>query len=193
VPEQVTLLGAGALGPGGAAWLTQVGYPYLAVVYAQGLNLADDLGGTVSFAWTTSEMLLGATWRRELAASPGNHLGARLAFGPWIDFGSNWIYAANRTNWGPQASPGIAFTPEVGPGLFTVAADLALTWAVERGMGLAAEPVGSVAYELPAARDLNVGGRAYVAARWGSGSAHIPGLDTHLSGGLTVAVTWRMF
>jgi len=192
-PGQVTLLGAGALGPGGAAWLTQVGYPYLAVGYAQGVTSVDDLGASVSYAWTTSEMLLAATWRRELAAGGAGRLGTRLAFGPWIDFGSNGIYGGNKTNGGPEAVPGIAWTPGVGPGLATLALDLGLFWTLERGMGLAAEPALSLAYEVPVARDLGVGARAYLGTRWGSGSAGIPGLDGHLNGGLTVCITWRMF
>lgn len=192
-PRQVTLWGAGALGPGGAAWLTQVGYPYLAVSYDQGLDSANDLGASASYAWTTSEMLLAATWRRELAAGSAGRVGTRLALGPWFDFGATGAYGANQTNAGLEAVPGIAWTPELGPGLFTTALDLPLVWAFERGMGLAAEPEVSLAYEVPVARDLTVGGRAYLAVRWASGSAAIPGLDGHLSGGLTVGVTWRMF
>jgi len=192
-PGQATLIGAGALGAGGAAWLTEAGYPYLGVEYAQGLSAVDDLGGAASYTWTTSEMTLAADWRRELGATSGSRAGARLSGGLWFDFGDRWVYSGNRTNWGIVAVPGVAWTPEVGPGLLTLAADLALTWAMERGMGVAAAPAANIAYEFPVARDLSLGASAYVAVRWAAGSAQIPGLDNGLSGGITLAVTWRMF
>jgi len=192
-PRQVTLLGAGALGLGGAAWLVEAGYPSLGFSYLQGLNSADDLGATVRFTWTTTEMLLGVQWRREIESSEGSRLGWRIVGGPWFNFGDGFIYPGNQTNLGLEAAPGIAFTPVVGPGLLTVAGDLALTWAFQRGMGVAAEPVLSVAYEVPVAHDTTVGARPYVGVRWGTGSARIPGLDSRLNGGLTLSVTWRMF
>src|SRR5512137_62380 len=91
----VTLVGAGALGPGGAAWLTEVGYPQFSVTYAQGLDEWNDLGGTAALGWTTAEMTLGVLWRRELAGDAGSRAGFRLMGGTWFNFGSTWIYSAN--------------------------------------------------------------------------------------------------
>jgi len=189
----VTLLGAGGLGLGGAAWLVEVGYPYLAFSYGQGLDSINDLGATVRFDWTTSEMLLGVLWRREMGASDGSRLGFRLVGGPWFDFGADFVYGANETNLGLEVGPGIAWTLPAGPGLFTLAGDLPLTWAFQRGMGTVAEPLLSAAYEVPVVRDVTLGVRPYLGVRWASGSARIPGLDSRLNGGLTASATWRMF
>ncbi|HVP66559.1 MAG TPA: hypothetical protein VMT17_04775 [Anaeromyxobacteraceae bacterium] len=192
-PRQVTLVGAGSLGAGGAAWLTQAGYPLLEIEYAQGLNAVDDLGALAAYTWTTSEMVLGAVWRRELGATSGSRSGMRLTGGAWLDFGSGWIYPGNQSNAGIAATPGLAWTPVLGPGLLTFAADFAFTWAMARGMGLAFTPAGSIAYEFRIAPDLSAGASIYVGIRWGSGSAHIPGLDDGLQGGVNLALTWRMF
>jgi len=193
LPLQVTVAGAGALGPGGVAGLAEVGYPRIAATYAQGLTLEDDLGGTLRVDWSTGEMLLGVAWRRELSRVGGSRTGFRLVAGPWFDFGGTWIYPDNRYNLGLQVSPGIAWTAEVGGGLLTVAGDLPLTWAWQRGMGVALAPVLSLAYEVPVLRDLSLGARAELTVRWGAGSAAIPGLDSHLGAGLAALLTWRTF
>ncbi|MBS1111608.1 MAG: hypothetical protein H6Q88_3600 [Anaeromyxobacteraceae bacterium] len=113
----VTLVGAGALGPGGAAWVTEVGYPSLSLTYAQGLDEWNDLGGTVGMAWTTGEMVLGLVWRRELAGDAGSRAGIRLTAGPWFNFGGTWIYSENQQNLGLQVTPGAAWTASAGGGL----------------------------------------------------------------------------
>ena len=110
----VTLVGAGALGPGGAAWLTEVGYPQLTLTYAQGLGDWDDLGATVGVGWTTGEMLLGVVWRRELAGDAGSRAGFRLVAGPWFNFGATWIHPQNdQQNLGLSVAPGVE-VPESG-------------------------------------------------------------------------------
>ncbi len=190
---QATLVGAGALGLGGGAWLAEAGYPFLEFDYAQGITARDDLGGTLRLDWTTAEMLLAAQWRRQLDRSEGYRLGFRLVGGPWFDFAATWVYGQNRSNVGVQVWPGIAWTPEAGPGLLTLSLDLGLTWAFQRGMGVAAAPALGLAYEVPLARDVTAGARAALSVRWGTGSAEIPGLDSHLQGGLTVFATWRTF
>ena len=189
----VTLVGAGALGPGGAAWLTEIGYPQLSVTYAQGLDEWNDLGGTVGVGWTTGEMVLGLVWRRELAGDAGSRAGVRLVAGPWFNFGATWIYPANITNLGLLLAPGAAWTASAGPGLASVTLDLGLEWAFQRGMGLAFLPRFGAAYEAQVVKDVTIGARAGVWARWASGSAGIPGVDRKLLGELVAVVTWKVF
>ena len=189
----VTLVGAGALGPGGSAWLTEIGYPQLSVTYAQGLDEWNDLGGTVGVGWTTGEMVLGLVWRRELAGDAGSRAGLRLVAGPWFNFGATWIYPDNVANLGVLLSPGVAWTASAGSGLVSVTLDLGLEWAFQRGMGLAFLPRFGVAYEAPVAKDLTLGARAGVWSRWASGSAAIPGVDRKLLGELVAVVTWKVF
>ena len=189
----VTLVGAGALGPGGSAWLTEIGYPQLSVTYAQGLDEWNDLGGTVGVGWTTGEMVLGLVWRRELAGDAGSRAGLRLVAGPWFNFGATWIYPDNVANLGVLLSPGVAWTASAGSGLVSVTLDLGLEWAFQRGMGLAFLPRFGVAYEAPVAKDLTLGARAGVWSRWASGSAGIPGVDRKLLGELVAVVTWKVF
>ena len=189
----VTLVGAGALGPGGAAWLAEIGYPQLSVTYAQGLDEWNDLGGTVGVAWTTGEMVVGLVWRRELAGDAGSRAGFRLVAGPWFDFGATWIYPENRANLGVLLAPGVGWTASVGSGLASVTLDLGLEWAFQRGMGVAFLPRFGVAYEAQVVKDVTIGARAGVWARWASGSAVIPGLDQKLLGELVALVTWKVF
>jgi hypothetical protein len=188
----VTLAGAGALGVGGAAWLTEVGYPVLALSYGQGISELDDLGGTARVSWTTGEMLLAIVWRRELWRD-GSRTGFRLVAGPWFDFGATWIYPENASNLGLEVTPGLAWTLPAGAGLASVTGDLALTWAFQRGMGLAVSPRLGASYEVPVAPDVTLGARVQLWVRWGSGSAAIPGLDARLQGALSALVTWRVF
>ena len=189
----VTLVGAGALGPGGSAWLTEIGYPQLSVTYAQGLDEWNDLGGTVGVGWTTGEMVLGLVWRRELAGDAGSRAGLRLVAGPWFNFGATWIFPDNVANLGVLLSPGVGWTASAGSGLVSVTLDLGLEWAFQRGMGLAFLPRFGVAYEAPVAKDLTLGARAGIWSRWASGSAAIPGVDRKLLGELVAVVTWKVF
>ena len=188
----VTLVGAGALGPGGSAWLAEIGYPQLSLTYAQGLDEWNDLGGTVGLAWTTGEMVLGLVWRRELAGDAGSRAGFRLVAGPWFNFGATWIYPDNLANLGLLLAPGAAWTSLAGPGLVSVTLDLGLEWAFQRGMGLAFLPRFGVAYEAPVAKDLTIGAGAGVWSRWASGSAGIPGVDRKLLGELVAVITWKV-
>jgi hypothetical protein len=64
---------------------------------------------------------------------------------------------------------------------------------MQRGMGLAVLPRLAVAYEAPIAKDVTMGARAGIWARWASGSAAIPGMDARLLGELVALVTWRVF
>jgi hypothetical protein len=189
----VTLVGAGALGPGGAAWLAEVGYPTISLTYAQGLDEWNDLGATLGMAWTTGEMVLGLAWRRELAGDAGSRAGFRLTAGPWFDFGATWIYPENRSNLGLLVAPGLGWTASAGPGLASVTLDLGMEWAMQRGMGVGFLPRLCAAYEAPIAADVTLGARAGLWVRWASGSAQIPGLDDRLLGELTAVVTWKVF
>jgi hypothetical protein len=189
----VTLVGAGALGPGGAAWLTEVGYPQFAVTYAQGLDEWNDLGGTVGLAWTTGEMVLGLVWRRELAGDAGSRAGFRVTAGPWFNFGGTWIYSANEPNLGLVVAPGFGWTASVGAGLLSATLDLGLEWAMQRGMGFAYVPRLGVGYEAPVSKEVSLGARAGLWARWATGSAVIPGLDDKVLGELVAVVTWKVF
>ncbi len=189
----VTLVGAGALGPGGAAWLTEAGYPSVSVTYAQGLGEWDDLGGTVGMAWTTGEMVLGLVWRRELAGDAGSRAGFRLTAGPWFNFGGSWIYAENQQNLGLLVAPGVAWTASPGGGLLSATLDLGLEWAMQRDMGFGFVPRLGVAYEAPIVKDVTLGARAGLRIRWATGSARIPGLDDKLLGELAAVVTWKVF
>jgi len=189
----VTLVGAGALGPGGAAWTTEVGYPQVSLTYAQGLDEWNDLGGTVGMGWTTGEMVLGLVWRRELAGDAGSRAGFRLTAGPWLDFGATWIYPENRSNLGVLLAPGAGWTASAGPGLASVTLDLGLEWAMQRGMGVGFVPRLGVAYEAPIGKDFTLGARAGLWVRWASGSARIPGLDDRLLGELAGVATWKVF
>lgn len=192
-PRPETLVGAGALGPGAIAVLAAVGYPWIAVTYAQGTSPEDDLGARLRLDWTDGEMLLGVDWRRELSRRGEARTGFRLVAGPWFDFGGTWIYSENRSNLGLQAVPGIAWTTAAGTGLFTVSGDVAFTWAWQRGMGLAMAPALGVAYEVPVLPDMTIGARAELTIRWASGSAQIPGLDRRIGAGLAALATWRAF
>ena len=189
----VTLVGAGALGPGGAAWVTEVGYPSLSLTYAQGLDEWNDLGGTVGMAWTTGEMVLGLVWRRELAGDAGSRAGIRLTAGPWFNFGGTWIYSENQQNLGLQVTPGAAWTASAGGGLLSATLDLGLEWAMQRDMGFGFVPRLGVAYEAAVVKDVTLGVRAGLWVRWSTGSARIPGLDDKLLGELAAVITWKVF
>jgi hypothetical protein len=186
-------VGAGALGPGGSAWLTEVGYPQFSVTYAQGLDEWNDLGGTAALAWTTAEMTLGVLWRRELAGDAGSRAGFRLMGGTWFNFGSTWIYSGNLSNVGLIGAPGAGWTLSAGPGLASVTLDVPVEWAFLRGMGVAVVPRLGVAYEAQVVKDVTIGARAGLWIRWASGSAVIPEVDQKLFGELAALVTWKVF
>ena len=192
-PPPITLVGAGALGAGSSAWMVEGGYPGLAVSYAQGVGAWDDLGATVGLDWTTAEMAIALTWRKELAGDAGSRAGVRLAVGPTFDFGATWAWANNTTNVGILLAPGAAWTASAGPGLASVGLDAGMVWDFQRGGGFAFAPRLSVAYEAPVARDLTLGARAGLWVRWAGGSAAIPGMDDRILGGLSLVLTWRVF
>lgn len=192
-PPPITVTGAGALGAGGAAWEVEVGYPSLSMTYAQGVDGRNDLGAVVGASWTTGEMVLGFLWRSELAGDASSRAGFRLTAGPWFNFGGTWLHSANEPNLGLALAPGAAWTANAGPGLASVMVDLGLEWAWQRGMGVAFVPRLAAAYEAPVSRDLTVGARAGLWARWSTGSAAIPGLDDTLQAELVALLTWRVF
>jgi len=189
----VTLVGAGALGPGGAGWLSEVGFPQISITYAQGLDEWNDLGGVLGIAWTTGEMVPGLVWRRELAGDASSRAGFRLVAGPWFNFGATWIYARNEPNLGLLVAPGGAWTASAGPGLASILIDVPIEWAMQRGMGVAFAPKLSASYEAPVVKDVTLGARAGLWVRWATGSAAIPGLDQKLQGELVALVTWKVF
>ncbi len=193
VPPPITLLGAGALGPGGAAVMGEVGFPYLQVTYAQSVGPWDDLGMVAGADWTTGEILLAFLWRRELAGDAGSRAGFRLVVGPSFNFGATWDYPGNQPNLGLLLAPGVAWTASVARGLLSVGLDLGMEWAMQRGQGFAVQPRLGLSYEAPVGKELTVGARAGVAARWGWGSAHVPGMDDRLLGAFTAMITWRIF
>ncbi len=192
-PPPITVTGAGALGAGGAAWEVEIGYPSIAMTYAQGVDDRNDLGAVIGASWTTGEMVLDFLWRSELAGDASSRAGFRLTAGPWFNFGGTWLHSGNEPNLGLALAPGAAWTASAGPGLVSVMADLGVTWAWQRGMGVAFSPRFAVAYEAPVSKDLTVGARAGLWARWATGSAAIPGVDQTLQAELVALLTWRVF
>jgi hypothetical protein len=176
------------------AAFAQAGYPVLGAAWAQGLGPEDDAGALLRLDWTTSEMTVAGLWRHELSRTFSSWLGFRLGAGLWADFGATWVWEGNGSNVGLQVAPGVAWsTLGAGPGLLTFSLDAPVTWAWQRGMGVALAPELAVAYEVPVAREVSVGGRAVLWWRWAGGSADVPGLDATLRGAGVATVTWRAF
>ena len=58
------------------------GFATLSAAYGQGLTALDDLGGSAEFNWSTTELVVGAFWRRHLGRPGGWDLAARQPAAP---------------------------------------------------------------------------------------------------------------
>lgn len=166
------------------------GFATLSAAYGQGLTALDDLGGSAEFNWSTTELVVGAFWRRHLGRPGDWDLAARLSLGWYLDAGSTLIYDDNLPDRGLQIAPGLALSTR-GIGLLSLAFDLPVTVTTWRGGGVWVAPRLAVSYEAALYDQLALGVRGSLAWRGGSGSA--PMRDGQLLPELLVTATWKLF
>lgn len=169
-PTQPSLLSAQPL-QGGSAGLAWFGWSSLGAMYGQGITATDDLGALFDYDWTTTEMRLGAWYRRPLGTAGPWAIAGRLGASWYLDFGTHWAYTGNHSDRGIQLSPGLVFSMPGAGGVFSVAGDLPITVTIYQSGGLLLQPRASVAYETPLYDPISVGILGSVGYRAGSGTA----------------------
>jgi hypothetical protein len=187
-----SLVGGASLGAGGAAWSAVAGYPLLAVAYGQGFTDRDDWSVVLDVDWAATEAVPAGGWRREILRSEATHLALRFGLGFYACAGGTWIWADNRADVGLQLTGGLAFSADAGPGLFTIAGDVPVTWTFQRGGGWILAPLATLAYEAPVLEDFSVGARLGAGVRAAGGGAPGANASRTLLEFLLVA-TWRVF
>ncbi len=151
------------------AW---AGWRSLGIAYAQGITPQDDLGGFFDFDWATTELRLGAMYRRPLGQAGVFDMAGRLAAAWYHDSGATWIEGkGNHSDSGFELVPGLSFSSRVSGGVFSMLADAPLTITLRGGGGFLFSPKVSVAYEAPLYPEVTVGAQLGVGYRAGSGDA----------------------
>jgi hypothetical protein len=153
------------------AW---AGWASLGIGYAQGVTDLDDLGGALDLDWATTELRLGAFYRRPLSMTDGWDVGARVGVGWYAAFGGDWVREENRADRGIELSPALVASRPGAGGLFHAALELPFTFTFRRGGGLLFRPRLSAGYETPLWGDLALGVRAGVGWRGGAGEPPLP-------------------
>jgi hypothetical protein len=169
-----SLLGAESL-RGGSAAQAWAGFASLGVGYGQGVTTQDDLGATLDFDWSATELVLGAFWRRPLGTISGWQMAGRLSVGWYLDFGGTWIHDDNRADRGVQLAPALLLSTRAGDGLVSLSGELPLTFTTWRDGGFLIGPKVSAAYEAPLYDALTLGLRGAVSWRGGGGGAPMRG------------------
>jgi hypothetical protein len=159
---------------GGSVATAWAGWASLGLAYAQGVTDLDDLGGALDLDWATTELRLGAFYRRPLAGAGGWDLGARVGVGWYAGFGGQWVRDANRSDRGIELDPALTFSRPASGGLFSGAVELPFTFTFRRGGGMIFRPRLVFGYETGLWRDLAVGVRAGVGWRGGAGEPPLP-------------------
>jgi hypothetical protein len=184
-----SLLGGESL-RGSSTVLATTGFATVGVAFGQGLTARDDLGLFADVTWSSSELVLGGFWRRQLGRSGGWDLAARLAAGWYLDGGSRLIYDDNFSDRGLQLTPGLALSTR-GLGLFSICFDLPLTITTWRGGGTWIAPRVALSYEAALYDQLALGVRGSLAWRGGTGGA--PMRAGQVLPELLVTATWKLF
>ena len=156
---------------GGSTSLAWAGWSSLGVMYGQGITARDDLAGFADFDWATSELKLGALYRRPLGAAGPFDMAGRLSAAWYLDFGTDYIHDENHSDSGVQVMPGLSFSRPLGGGVFSALAEAPITVTTKYGAGLLFAPRFSVAFEGPLYPELTVGARLGAGYRAGSGDA----------------------
>jgi hypothetical protein len=185
-----SLLGAETL-RGSSAALAWAGYRSLGAAYGQGIGARDDLGLTLDLDWTSTELVLGAFWRRHMGRAGSWDLAGRLAVGWYADLGATWLRRDNQGDRGLALSPALILSPRAGPGIVTVAGEVPLTVTFWRSGGLVMAPRFTLGFEAPLYDELSLGVRGGLAWRGASGGA--PMTSGRTDAELLVLVGYRVF
>jgi hypothetical protein len=175
---------------GSSTLQAMAGFATLGVAFGQGMTARDDLGLSAELTWSTTELVLGGFWRRQLGQARGWELASRLSAGWYVDGGSRLIYDSNRSDRGLQLAPGLALSSR-GLGLFSVSFDLPLTITTWRGAGFWIAPRVAVSYEAALYDQMALGVRGSLAWRGGAGGA--PMRAGQVLPELLVTATWKVF
>ncbi len=189
VEDFPSLLGGESL-HGSSILLATAGFATVGFAYGQGVTARDDLGLAADVTWSSSELVLGGFWRRQLGRAGGWELASRLAAGWYLDGGSRLIHDGNLPDRGLQLTPGLALSSR-GLGLLSVAFDLPLTITTWRGGGTWIAPRVAVSYEAALYDQLALGVRGSLAWRGGTGGA--PMRAGQVLPELLVTATWKVF
>jgi hypothetical protein len=169
-PRQLSLLSAEPLG-GGSTALAWAGWSSLGIQYGQGITERDDLGALADFDWATSELRLGAFYRRPLGRAGDLDMAGRLSVAWYLNFGADWIHEENHSDRGIEVVPGLTFSHRAAAGILSAIAEAPLVVTTRQGAGLLFLPRFSLAYEAPLYADVTVGARLGAGYRAGSGDA----------------------
>jgi len=156
---------------GGSTSLAWVGWSSLGIMYGQGVTARDDLAGFADYDWSTSELKLGALYRRPLGTAGPFDMAGRLSAAWYLNFGTDYIHDENHSDSGVQVMPGLSFSRPLGGGVFSALAEAPITVTTKYGAGLLFAPRFSVAFEGPLYPELTVGARLGAGYRAGSGDA----------------------
>ncbi len=140
-------------------------------MYGQGITATDDLGALFDFDWATTEMRLGAWYRRPLGTAGPFAIAGRFGASWYLDFGTHWAREGNHGDRGIQVAPGLIMSIPGAGGVFALSGDFPITVTVWHDGGLLVQPRASVSYETPLYDPITVGIRGGIGYRAGAGTA----------------------
>jgi hypothetical protein len=190
-PQRPTSLMAADSLRGGSAATAWAGFAAVGASYAQGLSLRDDLGASLDFDWSSTELVMGGFWRRALGKAGTFDVGLRLLAGWYADFGATWMHDGNESDRGLQLAPALTFSTAAGSGLVALSAEAPFTATFWRGGGFLFAPKVAVGYETPLYGEMTLGLRGSVFWRGGGGGAPMRG--GRVEPELLVVLGYRVF
>jgi hypothetical protein len=186
----MSLLGAESL-RGGSAALAWAGFATIGASYGQGLTLRDDLGVAVDLDWGSTELTLGAFWRRPLTTVGAWTVGGRLQLSWYLDFGSTWMHYDNLADRGLQIAPSVVFSRRTGDGLLSLSGRFPVTITRWRGGGFIVGPEIAGSYETWLYGGLSLG--VCGALSWRGGGGESPVQAGRVESHLLVLVGYQVF
>ncbi|HEX9306134.1 MAG TPA: autotransporter outer membrane beta-barrel domain-containing protein [Anaeromyxobacter sp.] len=169
-PRQASLLGAEPL-RGASAALAWAGWSSLGAAYAIGFSPQDDVGVFLDYDWAKTESHIGVLYRRPLAKAGPFDMAGRLAASWYTNFGAGYVYSDNHSDRGLELTPALVLSQRAAGGLFSAAAEAAMTVTMKYSSGFLFSPRLSFAYEAPLYPQVTIGARIGVGYRAGAGDA----------------------
>jgi hypothetical protein len=189
-PQLVSLISAETL-HGGSAALGWVGWPSFGASWGQGITDKDDAGALFQLDWASTELLLGAWYRRALGNAGPFLMSGRLGVSYYANFDGEMIYSDNRSAQGVQFAPSLLLSTRGAGGIFSISGDLPMTVTFSGSGGFLFQPRVTAAYETLLFDQMSLGVRGGVGYRVGSDDAPMKEGRADLE--LVVLVGYRIF
>jgi len=165
----------------------------LSASWAQALSDAADAGALLDFDLASTELVAGGLYHQIAWRSGDVAVSWRAKGGFYADFGSTWVYEANRSDTGIRVTPGLAASTQTKRGLLALGVDFPFTFTFGRGGGFALGVLGAISFETPLWGDLSAGARVGGGALWSYSGAPFASDSPRALVDIAALLTYRLF